>query len=47
MNKDKIKNDSLEREEAVQEDLQREQEVGFSAGFLLMVINGTSDPIFV
>ncbi len=48
MNKEKIKNESsLEREVATQEDLQTQHCVGFSAGFLLMVINGTSDPIFV
>lgn len=48
MNKDTIKNESsLEREVAVQEDLQTQQCVDFSADFLLMVINGTSDPIFV
>ncbi len=48
MNKDKIKHESsLEREAEMQEDLQIQQEVNFSADFLLMVINGTSDPIFV
>ncbi len=48
MNKDKIKNESsLEREAGMQEDLQTQHCVNFSADFLLMVINGTSDPIFV
>ncbi|MBV6627934.1 MAG: PAS domain S-box protein [Rivularia sp. (in: Bacteria)] len=48
MNKDNINNESsLSREEIVQEDSQIQQEAAFSAGFLLTVINGTSDPIFV
>ncbi len=48
MNKDKIKSESsLEREAGIQEDLQTQHCVNFSADFLLMVINGTSDPIFV
>ena len=48
MNKDKRKNESSRaREVAVEDDLQMVERVGFSADFLLMVINGTSDPIFV
>ena len=48
MNRDKIKNESsFESEIAAQEDDQTQQEVNFSAGFLLQMINGTSDPIFV
>lgn len=48
MNRDKIKNESsFEREIAAQEDDRTQQEVNFSAGFLLQIINGTSDPIFV
>ena len=48
MNKDKKKNESSRpREVAVQDDLQMDSGVNFSADFLLMVINGTSDPIFV
>ncbi|MEO1184446.1 MAG: PAS domain S-box protein, partial [Cyanobacteria bacterium J06636_27] len=48
MNKDKNKNESSRpREVAVQDNLQVDSGVNFSADFLLMVINGTSDPIFV
>ncbi len=48
MNKDNRKNESpLEREVKKQDDLQMQPEENFSAGFLLQVINGTSDPIFV
>ena len=48
MNKDKRKNESSRaREVVVEDDLQMVERVGFSADFLLMVINGTSDPIFV
>ncbi|NJO27482.1 MAG: PAS domain-containing protein [Richelia sp. SL_2_1] len=48
MNKDKQTNESsLERELTVEEDCQMQVEENFSADFLLEVINGTSDPIFV
>ncbi|MEO1432168.1 MAG: PAS domain S-box protein [Cyanobacteria bacterium J06633_8] len=48
MNKDKVNNESsLSREEIVQEDSQTQHPVASSAEFLLMVINGTSDAIFV
>ncbi|MBE9216086.1 PAS domain S-box protein [Plectonema cf. radiosum LEGE 06105] len=48
MNKDKqINESSLEREVTVQDDCQMQLEENFSADFLLEVINGTSDPIFV
>ncbi|MEM9924988.1 MAG: PAS domain S-box protein [Cyanobacteria bacterium P01_D01_bin.50] len=48
MNKDKqINESSLSQEATVQEDCQTQPEENFSAGFLLQVINGTSDPIFV
>ena len=48
MNKDKRKNESSRaREVAVEDDLQMVERVGFSTDFLLMVINGTSDNIFV
>ncbi|MCJ8281805.1 MAG: PAS domain-containing protein [Rivularia sp. ALOHA_DT_140] len=48
MNKDNRKNESsLEREVEIQEDLQTDSGANLTADFLLMVINGTSDPIFV
>ena len=49
MNKEKQTNESsLEREVTIQQDdCQMQEEENFSAGFLLQVINGTSDPIFV
>ena len=48
MNKNNRNNESsVETELAEQENLQTVVGGGFSADFLLMVINGTSDPIFV
>ena len=48
MNKHRKTNESfLEKEVIVEDDLQTQSEESFSAGFLLQVINGTSDPIFV
>ncbi|MGB3652483.1 MAG: PAS domain S-box protein, partial [Rivularia sp. (in: cyanobacteria)] len=47
MNKDKETNESFVEEVKVEDDLQTQPEESFSAGFLLQVLNGTSDPIFV
>ncbi len=47
MNKEKEINESFFEEVTVEDDLQTQPKEDFSAGFLLMVINGTSDPIFV